>query len=820
MNKRVVPAPWLSLRFFSWPAALVAIVALKAVLSIAVKPGSFMVAFSISSSLILLLLATGFAIRNGIQNTLGARPFWLLFATGSSLWAFHQVLALYYEFGLHIGIPDKSIADTVQFLHLVPFMAAVATLPHRNVIERKLYRWVLDSILLLIFWTFLYGFTVAPYQYLFSSASYVVRIDVLYAIENFVLVLAVAFVIWRAKYPWRLIYLHLFGACGLYALSSTFANLATDSGGHVHGKLYGLGLTASVCLLVWVPIYARQVQHAEVERAGSNVKESTQATLWAMIFVLLVAIPIAWELLQRDENPAIRTLRLIVALTTLVCIAGATFVKDFFAKRDLSSNIRLADDKLRLALQAAGTAVWEFDLGSGRGLWFGDLRIIFGIPSETYAAGMEEFIDRLHPDDREKVSETLDQAKEFREFYSTEFRLIGFDGTLRWLVARGKFYYTRDGEPERLLGMVTNITERKQAEEALRESEEQFRSVFRDAGIGMVIVSPGGRFLAANPLFCEYLGYTEEELLAKTVQSITFDEDWPAFSKKLGQALEEGRGFQRFEKRCLHKSGRLVYTESSASLIRNHQGAPQYFVGEVLDVTQRKESEQALLSFNQRLIQTQEQERIRIARELHDDVSQRVVMLAIGLHQLEQGTVNSGDMSDQITNMQKAAVGLSKDIQHLSHELHSSSLELLGVQAAMRSWCNEFSEKHKLEIHFESQEIPRSVPSEISLTLYRVLQEALNNAARHSGVKHFEVRLWGFSNEIHLTVKDLGVGFDPAAFARGRGLGLKSMRERLKLVSGHLAIESRANQGTKIYARVPLTSRGQSALKTGTGTAS
>ena len=348
---------------------------------------------------------------------------------------------------------------------------------------------------------------------------------------------------------------------------------------------------------------------------------------------------------------------------------------------------------------------------------------------------------------------------------------------------------------------------RKLAEEALRESEEKFRSVFRDAGVGMVIVSPEGHFLAANETFCDYLGYTEEELLAKTVQSVTFHEDWPAFSQKLSDALKEEHSFQRFEKRCLHKSGRIVHTESSASLIRTSQGNPRYFVGEVLDVTKRKESEAALSSVNGRLIQAQEQERIRVARELHDDVSQRLALLAIRLEQVERKTLAlPSELLSHIREMQKEVEELLTNVHNLSHELHSSKLDYLGAVAAIRSWCREFSEKHGMEIGFNSYEVPNSLPPEISFCLFRVLQEALHNAAKHSGVRKVDVELGSSPDEIHLTVSDLGRGFDIEAGIKGRGLGLTSMQERLRLVNGRLSIDSQPRRGTTIQARVPFDS--------------
>jgi PAS domain S-box-containing protein len=144
------------------------------------------------------------------------------------------------------------------------------------------------------------------------------------------------------------------------------------------------------------------------------------------------------------------------------------------------------------------------------------------------------------------------------------------------------------------------VEERKGAAEELGESEAKFRSVFRDAGVGMAIVSPEGLFLAANDAFSRFIGYSEEELLGKTVQSLTHPEDWPMFSQRLSQALSDGTGFQGVEKRCLHKNGKVLCGECSASLIRDTDGKPEYFVAEVLDITDRKRAEQTLRESEQR----------------------------------------------------------------------------------------------------------------------------------------------------------------------------------------------------------------------------
>jgi signal transduction histidine kinase len=208
---------------------------------------------------------------------------------------------------------------------------------------------------------------------------------------------------------------------------------------------------------------------------------------------------------------------------------------------------------------------------------------------------------------------------------------------------------------------------------------------------------------------------------------------------------------------------------------------------------------------SQRLIQSQEQERARIARELHDDFGQRLALATGELYQLQQDYPGlQSEVRSRLGKLQKQTSELANDIQSLSHELHSSRLEFLGLTVAIDSFCKEFSEHQKVEVVFQSQDLPRPLPPDISLCLFRVLQEALHNFAKHSGVQHVDVLLWGSSGQINLTVRDSGVGFNTEAAKANLGLGLISMQERVKLVKGNLSIESRPGAGTTIRACVPL----------------
>jgi signal transduction histidine kinase len=222
------------------------------------------------------------------------------------------------------------------------------------------------------------------------------------------------------------------------------------------------------------------------------------------------------------------------------------------------------------------------------------------------------------------------------------------------------------------------------------------------------------------------------------------------------------------------------------------------------DITHRKNAQEALLGMSRKLIEAHEQERTRIGRDLHDDFVQRLVMLPLELGGVQQDVPDSAsEVRARIGTLQDETTRLTNDVQLLSHELHSSKLEYLGIVGATKNFCKEFSERHKVEIDFQSHDLPTALPTEVSLSLFRVLQEALRNATKHSGVKRFEVRLWGSMGEIHLTISDLGAGFDTETAMKGTGLGLTSMQERLRLVGGKLSINSQPKGGTTIQARIP-----------------
>jgi signal transduction histidine kinase len=216
--------------------------------------------------------------------------------------------------------------------------------------------------------------------------------------------------------------------------------------------------------------------------------------------------------------------------------------------------------------------------------------------------------------------------------------------------------------------------------------------------------------------------------------------------------------------------------------------------------------------FSQALIEAQDQERVRIARELHDDIDQRLALLALNLELAKRNVPASGnDLARQIEDASRQVADVVRDIQALSHRLHSRNLELLGLEATAKSYCKEFSDLSGIRVDFRCENVPNDLPREIALCLFRVLQEAAQNAIKHSGSQDLQVSLKVEADELELIVKDSGIGFEPGKAIQEQGLGLASMRERVKLVGGELLIDSRLRSGTAVQARVPLNLRIQSA---------
>jgi PAS domain S-box-containing protein len=384
------------------------------------------------------------------------------------------------------------------------------------------------------------------------------------------------------------------------------------------------------------------------------------------------------------------------------------------------------------------------------------------------------------------------------------FPLRGADGIFRPFLTRVMPIKDAEGRVVRWFGTDTDITELRDAQEALCASEERLRLAQQAAPIGTFEWNirtdvntwtpelealhglPPGGFGGTHAAF-ESLVHPDDRARLRDLVEATL---------KTGQPTKG-------EWRVVWPNGSVHWIAAYWQVLKNDSGEASRVIGVNIDVTERKQAEEALLGVNRRLIEAQEQERNRIGRELHDDVTQRLALLAIKLQQLNE---NPLEVPSRAQELHKEIIEISNDVQSLSRGLHSSQLEYLGFVAGMNSWCRDFGERQGLQIDCR-HEVRSNLPRDIGLCLFRVLQEALHNAAKHSGVKRIEAELHEVAGEIHLVVSDSGRGFDIEQALAGKGLGLTSMRERIRLINGTLTIDSKPMRGTTIHVRVPLESK-------------
>ena len=508
--------------------------------------------------------------------------------------------------------------------------------------------------------------------------------------------------------------------------------------------------------------------------------------------------PSAWDLYKWYIVGAVSLIALEAAL-----IFGLLWQRR--RRRSAENKLSVTHDRLRMAIEGGNFVGWDTDLKTGQNCWFGDLETMFGIPSAEYSTEIGDFTRRVHPDDRELVCRAIDSARETKTPYTAEFRIpFDDDGSVRRVIARGKFYYGSDGVPERMVGLAVDHTERYHAQQLVRESEERFRLV---ANTAPVMIWVAGDDMGCTYFNQQWLDFTGRSLAQELGNGWTVSVHPDDLKKCIDTYTESFNRREQFkmEYRLRRHDGEYRWIVDIGVPRFNPDGSFAGYIGSCIDVTEQRLAQDALSSIGRKLIKAQEQERGRIARELHDDINQRLAILQIDLSHLQERPVQSApDLRSRLENLRLRLSKLSSDVQAMSHRLHSSKLEYLGLVVACKSFCKEVAERQNVDIDFQANGLPRTLPEDISLAVFRVLQESLQNAIKHSGSRTFDVHLADVSGELLLRIRDEGVGFDVNAAMDAHGLGLISMRERVALVKGTISITSKPGSGTQIEVRVPM----------------
>ena len=364
-------------------------------------------------------------------------------------------------------------------------------------------------------------------------------------------------------------------------------------------------------------------------------------------------------------------------------LLGEIFI-NALERRDADRALTESEFRLNLAADAAGAGLWALNVLNGV-FWLTDKTIdLFNFPRDDEIT-FDSFLEIVHPDDRERIRQTVDQSRQSKGEISTQYRIIRPDGSIRWMVSRGRLQFSESAETDLLMGVSIDITERKQ---------------------------------------------TEEKLLA---------------------------------------------------------------------------SQQTLRVFTSKLLTIQEEERRRLARELHDDFTQRLVVLAMEMSKVEAAAkAANATFEPKLNHIKNQIIKLSTDIHDISRQLHPSIIDDLGLGRAIQSECTNFTRRAGIVIDYKQSNVPPTISRDISVALFRITQESLRNIQKHAGVKEAEVCLAGGSDHISLMIRDSGTGFDPSHIKQTHGLGLFSMQERVQFIQGIFSIDSAIGRGTQINVTVPL----------------
>ena len=477
------------------------------------------------------------------------------------------------------------------------------------------------------------------------------------------------------------------------------------------------------------------------------------------------------------------------------------------ARQRADEALRESQDRMALAADSAEAGLWTLDYGTGV-FWATErARALFGFSSDELIT-MERLRASVHPDDWGIVRGAIERSAREGELTDVDYRIVlPAEGRVRWISSRARPHLKPTGEPDRLMGVSIDVSERRRAQEALQASEARLMAGAELAGLAFYEVDFGADVAFVDDRFRDLCGVPPDREQGLQPLEFWMEHLHPDDRSRVlngRRRLHEGTVERlileyRFlapgqEQKWVHHIARVSARDAAGRAVKSY--------GVLRDVSARMRVEGELRDLSRRLIGAHEEERALLARELHDDVSQRLAVLAIDVGRAEHVAPDEAQ-AEAMQAVRAGLVRLSEDIHSLAYQLHPSILEELGLAEALRAECERRERQNRLDLSVDLDPLPAVVGKDAALCLFRVAQEALNNVVRHAGVRAAAVTLRPVDDGLLLAVSDDGVGFDPEEPGEGMRLGLASMRERVRLVHGTLDIESAPGRGTMILAWTP-----------------
>ena len=364
-----------------------------------------------------------------------------------------------------------------------------------------------------------------------------------------------------------------------------------------------------------------------------------------------------------------------------------------------------------------------------------------------------------------------------------------------------------DGSSIGTVTIMADITEGKQAEEALRATNQTLRTLIYASPLAIVGLDPEGNVEMWNPAAERIFGWSEEEVLGNFLPFIPEDK-YEEFCA-LREVVLQGGVSTGVELCRRKKDGSPIYISLSTAPIRDAEGNITGIIGIMADITERKRVEEERAQLLRRLVTAQEEEQRRLSRELHDQMGQSIAALMLGLKSLDGSVHLQSSENDRLHQLQGLTNQLARDVHHLASSLRPTALDDLGLDTALSNYVEEWAERSKIAVDFHSNGLLKHrLPPQVETTVYRIVQEALTNVLKHAQARNVSIIVANRRNRVVAIVEDNGCGFDIEAMMNKpiseRRLGLLGMKERVSLVGGDLDIESTPGAGTTVRVHIPI----------------
>ena len=487
-------------------------------------------------------------------------------------------------------------------------------------------------------------------------------------------------------------------------------------------------------------------------------------------------------------------------------------VRDISGRKQAEKTLRESEAKYRALVDnlPAITYLAALDSNSTTLYISPQVKNILGVSASDFEADPDLWIKMLHPEDRERVVAEVSHYHSKRKPFTVEYRMIAKDGHDVYIYDDAWIVEDENGKPLYSQGVMHDITSRKQAEKAQRESEQKYRLLFETAKDAIFINDEKGNFIDVNQTACDSLGYSKEEFMELTIKNIDAGpEGYEQFTK-----LRNGRAKSAtFKVNQRRKDGTLLPVEISGAFFVSHGQRMSLAIAR--DISERKQTEKKIKVYQEQLqslaseiSSTEERQRRQFATDLHDNIGQLLAVINIKLGSARKAAP-PGEMAKLLDEINELIVKAFHCTQSLTHELYPPILYKLGLEPAVEWLLENLKKEHGIAYRFETKGETKQLDNDISSLLYRAVRELLINVTKHAKADEVQVSIQKWSKQIKISVEDNGGGFDTSQLKpvskQAKGFGLFSVRERLSYQGGKLDIESVIGRGTRVTITAPLT---------------